>query len=89
MTDATGRPVPEDESPDTLIDVWEIDPHLQQNGDYDVLWERSWQKMLALVRDNFDTFLERYEDAELRQGVNVRISLVTMRRSDYDEAVAE
>lgn len=88
MTDATGQPVPEGETPDTLIDVWEIDPHLQSD-DYDVLWERSWQRMLELMRDNFDTFLERIEDDELRQGVTIKVRLVKMRLADYLESVEE
>ncbi len=86
-TDFSGRPIQSDEPSDAIIDVWEVTPH-PQSCRCDFLIERSWQKMLGLIGDNLDSFLERFDDDELREGVSIKIKLTEMAKCDYEEIIS-
>ena len=77
QTDWEGSLVPENEPDDKKILVWEVDPH-PSNSDYDVLWERSWQRMLEIVSNSLETHMERFTPEELREGVSIKFKLVEM-----------
>lgn len=62
-TDWEGRPVPEGESPSKVVLAWEVEPH--PDSRYYMYVERSWQKMLAYVRDNLEGIIENRPLGEL------------------------
>lgn len=86
-TDYQGRPVPEDEDVDTIIKVWEVDPH-PNSLDHDTMVERSWQDMLEIVRSNLETMLERFID-DGDEEVKVTFRLVSMPKRNYLELIDE
>lgn len=86
-TDWEGRPVPENEELEDIIKVWEVEPH-PQTSECDVMVERSWQKVIEIVRSNLDSMLERFiDDGDERVIVNFRI--VQMTKRDYLEMIEE
>ena len=80
-TDWHGLPVPEDETPETRIKWWEVDPHPTQPG-Y-VLRERSWQKMLEFVGGSLDQLLER--DGVEEDGCSIKFRVVEGTIEQYEE----
>lgn len=65
-TDWEGKPTPENEPLDKVVLAWEVEPHIYSR--YDMLVERSWQKMLRYVRDNIEYMLEDCNQEQLQQG---------------------
>lgn len=86
-TDYQGRPVPEDEDVDTIIKVWQVDPH-PHSHDHDTMVERSWQDMLEIVSSNLETMLERFID-DGDEEVKVTFRLVSMPKRNYLEIIDE
>lgn len=86
-TDFEGRPVPADEDLDTIIKVWEVDPH-PQAGDHDVMVERSWEDMLEIVRSNLEEMLERFTD-DGDEEFKVAFRIVSMPKRNYLELIEE
>lgn len=83
-----GRPIPDNETPDTEIVVWEVNPH--PSDDDIVLLERSWQRMLDYVASNLDGMLERQDKEELTETpFNISFRLRRMQKRYYDEIVAD
>lgn len=83
-TDYHGRPVSENESPDTIIKVWEISPH-PDSREYDCCVIRSWQHMLDYVSNHLDDVLDRLEPEDEKAGISIRFRVIEMTRGDYDE----
>ncbi len=86
-TDFEGKPIPENEELEDIIKVWEVDPH-PQTSKLDVMWERSWQKMLETVRSNLDYMLERFTN-DGDEEVKVTFRIVSMPKRNYLEAIGE
>lgn len=80
--DWQGRPVPADESPETVIKVWEITPHLSDK--YDGLMVRGWQEMLDQLRVIAEHRLEDAEDDDLSEGLTFTVRLTETTRGQYD-----
>ena len=85
MKDWQGREVMGDETPDTKILVWQVEPHLTQNG-Y-VAWFRGWQDMLNHVATNLDMYLEQFDVDELLSGVSLDIRLIRISLGEYEESM--
>lgn len=84
MTDWEGRPIPENETPDTDILVWEVSPH--PDTKFDVLLERSWQQMLDYIKSELDGMIENQaEDELLEVPFIISFRLRKMSKSHYDE----
>lgn len=83
MKDWQGRDVPADEAPETEIKWWVLDSI--SGNEYDEIWIRGWQDMLAYVENNLDTHLERFDEEELAEGIQVKFKLRTGTREEYDE----
>jgi hypothetical protein len=83
VTDYKGSEVPKDEKEGTMIKVWEVSPHPGYIGDYDYYIERSWQNMLEYMKENFNFFLDQYDEEDLKEGVNLNIKLVDMTLGEY------
>ena len=54
MNDYTGYPIPEGETPDTRITVWEIWP--SRGGD--VAWIRSYQEAMQYAKDVVESIMD-------------------------------
>ena len=78
-----GRPVLDNETPETVIKWWEVSPHPTDPGR--VLVVRSWQKLLQTVGVNIDTFLESSTKYELARGVSLEFKLVRGTLERYRE----
>lgn len=76
-TDWQGRPLKEKESPQKVVPVWEISPHIQ-TGPKDSLIERSYQRMLSIVKSSLEDFLEAHDEEELRQGITITFRLIDL-----------
>jgi hypothetical protein len=84
-TDWHGHPIAADETPDTKIKWWEIDPHPGKPG-Y-ILRERSWQAMLKYVRESLDVILER--DSVETDGCTLTFRVVEGTLEQYVEDMEE
>jgi hypothetical protein len=83
-TDWSGNPVPRGEEEETEILVWEVDPHPDAPCEYDVMWCRSWQKMLQLVCGGLESLLEQLTEEELlTDPLTIKIKLRRMSLGDY------
>ena len=78
-----GRPVLDNETPDTVIKWWQVSPHPTDPGR--VLVVRSWQKLLQSVGVNIDTFLESSAEDQLAGGVSMEFKLVHGTLRTYKE----
>jgi hypothetical protein len=83
-TDHCGNPIPDGETDDTPILVWEITPH-PTDCEYDCMVVRSYQDMCEYVGDNIDTLLEHVDQPELREGVTLTFRLKAMTLGEYRE----
>jgi hypothetical protein len=86
-TDWQGKEIPLNEPGSKIIDVWSVMPHPQSPNNYDELLCRSWQEMLDVVKNNLETFLERFDEEELREGVTLKFRLQRCHKADYDEVM--
>lgn len=87
-TDHEGRPVPGNEPDDAWICVWEISPHPHAAAqEYDVMVERSWQKMLNYVTTHLDELLEKhfdqFTDCDPENKFTLMFRVLEMRKKDY------
>ena len=83
-TDWQGRSVPDNETPETVIRVWEITPH-PTSRQYGSLVIRSWQEMLRYMNEQLDIYLESFEVDEISEGVSLKFRVVEMTNAEYDE----
>ena len=84
MRDWEGNPVPEVEDPETEIFVWEIEPHIDNS--YTSAYIRGWQEMLDFVKELAESECEFRTEEELQwDGVDIKIRLRKIAKSDYDE----
>jgi hypothetical protein len=85
-TDYQGCTIPPGETPETIIKIWEIDPHpLRRNM---CLWERSYQKMLAYVGSNLEHLCER-DEVDEPDGLTITVRVIWMSKREYEEAVTD
>jgi hypothetical protein len=84
-TDWHGHPIAADETPETKIKWWEVDPHPAKPGC--ILRERSWQSMLKYVRESLDVILER--DGVESDGCSIKFRVVEGTVEQYSEGVEE
>lgn len=81
--DHTNRPVPDNESPETIIKVWKVSPN---SGEFDHYLIRGWQEMLTFVRDHVESMLENEtEDGEERIETSISVKLIDISKAEYDE----
>ncbi len=79
--DYTNRPIPADETPETVIKVWKVSPSAAEFDDYLI---RGWQGMLTFVRDQMERMLEDVDDEAT--AASIHVELVEMTRQELDEA---
>jgi len=70
-TDYHGKPVPDNESPDKIIDVWEIEPSLDTSYDYVTI--RSYQDAVEYAKQVVEELMDNLEQEfpikiEIRKG---------------------
>lgn len=82
-TDWQGKPVPDDEPDDKVIQVWEITPHPDGFHSHAVI--RSWQDVNEFMCRVPEMYLDGSDETECREGVTVRIRLRNMTVYDYGE----
>lgn len=84
--DWEGKDVSQNEKSDAEILIWEISPHLQASGKYDVAWIRGWQEMLKFLEGNLEFYLEKFTKEEmLEEGVTIKIKLIKMKKDHFEE----
>jgi len=88
MPDATtavydwqGKPVPEGETDDTVIDVWEITPHPDDSYTHTVT--RSWQDVNEVMNRVPELYLDGADQDRCREGVTITIRLKSMTLGEY------
>jgi hypothetical protein len=84
-TDWQGYPIAADETPETNIKWWEVDPHPCRPG-Y-ILRERSWQSMLKHVGESLDLMLQR--DGVETDGCSITFRVVEGTVEQYFEDMEE
>ena len=83
-----GEKITVNEDPQSVIKVWQIEPHL--NGEYDSAVVRGYQDALIYAKDVVEYVMDEYEDIcnydidELGKGQIVKISLIEMILEDYE-----
>lgn len=85
--DWQGMPIPDDETDDTTITVWEVDPHISDSR-YDIAVVRSRWDLLCFLEEHVELWLDRYSEADLRAGVTLKIRLCDMSKRDYAQITA-
>jgi hypothetical protein len=84
--DYEGRLIQPGETPETIIKIWEIDPHPTRPGI--CLWERSWQAMLEYVSGNLEGMCER-DEVDEPDGLKVTFRVIEVSLGDYLEATTD
>lgn len=81
----TNGPIPTDETPETVIRVWEVGV---SSGEYDFYLIRGWGDMLEFVSNHMEKMLEDCDlDTDLlKQGATVTVKLREMTKEEYNEA---
>lgn len=87
--DWEGHPLPANESPDTVIDVWEISPALGLCEDADSIVVRDWHRLLDILQDRIVFLLDDRSRDDLIEGVSLNCKLVQMQKADYDNIVGD
>lgn len=85
-TDWQGKPVPEGETDDTVIDVWEVSPH--PDGYHDFAVVRSWQDVNRFLTDVPEMYLDGKSPADCREGVTITIRTRSMTLREYRDIEA-
>lgn len=86
-TDWQGHPIPANETPSTVINVWSVND-LIAGSEFDEILNRSWQGFLAYVENGIETYLERFGEEDLMtEGATITIKLLRMPKSEYDGVV--
>lgn len=80
--DWTNRTAPADETPETVIRVWEV---TVTEGEYDYYLIRGWQDMLDFVRSHMESMLENIdEDEKLHESASITVRLKELSKADYE-----
>ena len=82
--DYQGRPIPTDETLDTLIKVWEITPSL--NPDYDSCVIREYNQAVQYVKHVVESLMD---DPEIQLPIKVEIDVVEMPLGEFEELLIE
>ncbi len=87
--DWQGQDVPADETDDTVITVWEIEPHTSGAYTHGVI--RGYQEAVAFAKSVLEGLMDEPDsEEELREeGLAVTMRLREMRLSEYQEMVQE
>jgi hypothetical protein len=82
--DHNGSKVSADESPESIIYVWEVSV---SEGEYDYYLVRGWGDMLEFVKSHMETMLEDMDQDELtKESRSVSVKLRQMPKHEYMEA---
>lgn len=78
--DHHGRPVPPDETPETVVTVWEIEPSMDSSYDYCVI--RCYQDAVNYAQSVVEMLMD---DPDQEYPCSVQIRQSQMTRGDLDE----
>jgi hypothetical protein len=78
--DFHGHPVADDETVETVIDVWEIEPAI--NADYDFAVIRCYQQAVEYAQRVVETLMD---DSDNAFPLKIEIRQAKMNRGDYEE----
>lgn len=86
--DYKGNPIPQDETDDTIVSAYEINPCCSSNS-YDLTIIRGWQDMLNHLETNIGLWLDEFQDDDFEKGVKLTITLIKIRRGDLPDRVGD
>ena len=82
--DWQGLQIAKDEPRDAIVDVWEVTPH-PDNDDFDCCLVRSWHELLPIITRSAERLIDAADEFVLREGVEIKVRLVKMRRDEFEE----
>lgn len=82
--DYKNRPVPDNETADTVIPVWKVTTEPSPGHDYVLI--RGWGDMLEYISNQTEKLMENCDDdSEMEEGVSVRVKLHYVTKGEYED----
>lgn len=87
--DWEGNQITEQEPPEKMIRVWQIEPH-PSNSEYDSCVCRSYQTACLMARMAIEGVMDSTDPEVIAdEGVTVKVQLIQMRKDEYEAIIAD